>query len=566
MTNISKSKRRRMPLQQIANALQIVSRARAQPPLEGPKADRIERLRALLADCVGAVFCANGSVWIMAGAGGEMRCLVGLQGEERRLGAFRLRAGEGIAGCAARMRQPIAVEEVTNHPKYASRADRLLKHRTRELLSCPLIHRGEILGAVNYLNRISGRPHQFADGDVLVGQLLATCIADFLVDENLTDRDRPGHTLVETFSGDEPDNIEPMALSPQMREILESIRSNRTKSLLLSGETGVGKDLCARWAHRVGAATRGEFVAVNCAAIHESLWESEIFGHRRGAFTGATQDKPGQIELANGGTLFLNEIAEMPPAIQAKLLTFLDTGEFRRVGETRTRRVRARVISATNRDLKTEIAAGRFRKDLFYRLAQVHLSIPPLRERRQDVVALIAFRLKTLSAQEQTTPPILSAQAKEALTQRAWEGNTRELNEVVDRAFQRCRSEGSDILRLDHFDTSAAEAPADDGSQRDVSSAGPLQDLMLALGRAMQVTAGSGRATDAAGSSWSERGGSADLLKNPHELRREMEKHRCASSRRWNISAAHRTLVESGRIRISRPLFARRVREMLGQD
>ena len=162
------------------------------------------------------------------------------------------------------------------------------------------------------------------------------------------------------------------------------------RTALITGETGTGKELVARALHRIGPRRDRRFVTVNCSAVVETLFESELFGHVRGAFTGATENKPGLFELADGGTLFLDEIGELPLTVQAKLLRVLELGEVHRVGSLEPRRVNVHVIAATNRDLRAEVAAGRFRSDLYYRLNIVEVKLPPLRDRREDIPYLTA--------------------------------------------------------------------------------------------------------------------------------------------------------------------------------
>jgi transcriptional regulator with GAF, ATPase, and Fis domain len=204
--------------------------------------------------------------------------------------------------------------------------------------------------------------------------------------------------------------------------------------VLITGESGVGKELVARAIHDQSARKGSALIKVNCSAVPDNLFESEFFGHVRGAFTGALKDKPGRFELADGGTLFLDEIAEVPLAMQAKLLRVLQEQELERVGDTRTRRVNVRIIASTNRDLKKEIDAGRFRQDLFYRLSVFPIELPPLRERREDIPCLVAHFVK-LSAQRMNRPaPRVTPATMSQLTSHNWPGNVRELQNAVERA------------------------------------------------------------------------------------------------------------------------------------
>jgi transcriptional regulator with GAF, ATPase, and Fis domain len=211
-------------------------------------------------------------------------------------------------------------------------------------------------------------------------------------------------------------------------------RAPHVRTALITGETGTGKELVARALHRTGPRRERRFVTVNCSAVVETLFESELFGHVRGAFTGATDNKPGLFELADGGTLFLDEIGELPLSVQAKLLRVLELGEVHRVGSLDPRRVNVHVIAATNRDLRTEVAAGRFRSDLYYRLNVVEVRLPPLRDRREDIPYLTAAFVRECSERLQKPLIGLTPGAERLLTAAAWEGNVRELRNVIERA------------------------------------------------------------------------------------------------------------------------------------
>jgi DNA-binding NtrC family response regulator len=224
--------------------------------------------------------------------------------------------------------------------------------------------------------------------------------------------------------------------SAVMQEIFSLVRrlAPHVRTALITGETGTGKELAARALHRMGPRRDKRFVAINCSAVVETLFESELFGHVRGAFTGATETKPGLFEVADGGTLFLDEIGELPLTMQAKLLRVLETGEVQRVGALETRHVDAHVCASTNRDLRAEVGAGRFRSDLFYRLNVVELRLPPLRRRPEDIPYLTAAFVRECAARLGKPLLGLTAPAERLLVSAAWEGNVRELRNVVERA------------------------------------------------------------------------------------------------------------------------------------
>jgi NtrC-family two-component system response regulator AlgB len=205
-------------------------------------------------------------------------------------------------------------------------------------------------------------------------------------------------------------------------------------SVLFRGESGTGKGVLARFLHAQSARRDQPFVVTNCPTLSEDLMASELFGHARGSFTGAVRDQQGRVEAAEGGTIFLDEIGEIPPSIQAKLLRFLQDRDFERLGENRTRRADVRVIAATNRDLEAGVRSGTFREDLLYRLNVIEIWVPPLRERREDILPLARRFLSSLTRKSRRTAPELSRAAEAALLNYNWPGNVRELRNAIERA------------------------------------------------------------------------------------------------------------------------------------
>jgi transcriptional regulator with PAS, ATPase and Fis domain len=263
--------------------------------------------------------------------------------------------------------------------------------------------------------------------------------------------------------------------------------------VLIEGETGTGKELVARAIHRASARSSGPFVAINCAAIAENILESELFGHRRGAFTGATQDKKGLFEAANGGSIFLDEIGEMPLPMQPKLLRVLQEGEIAPVGETRARPVDVRVISATNRDLLSQTEDGSFRTDLYYRLAAFPIRIPPLRDRREDIPLIAERLLAAASHRHQKRFSGLTSQALELLMRFDWPGNVRELQNELERGAAIAHDgEALGVMHLSErvrAGTGSSAPPTDPGRSASGSAAttqtmeatGPLRNARAAF-------------------------------------------------------------------------------------
>jgi DNA-binding NtrC family response regulator len=250
-----------------------------------------------------------------------------------------------------------------------------------------------------------------------------------------------------------------------LREKIEMIADSRG-TVLLQGESGTGKEVAARAIHNAGSRRDGPFIRLNCAAIPESLLEGELFGHERGAFTGAVQARPGKFELADGGTLLLDEISEMPLSMQAKLLRVIQEREFMRLGARESTRCDVRIVATSNRNLKEEIRAGNFREDLFFRLNVIPLRLVPLRQRKEDVPLLASHFVRTFCAENGKPVLSLSDAASDALMAHDWPGNVRQLQNVIERAVILCPRREIDAALLDLHDEmnheeDPAELPAD---------------------------------------------------------------------------------------------------------
>jgi transcriptional regulator with GAF, ATPase, and Fis domain len=238
------------------------------------------------------------------------------------------------------------------------------------------------------------------------------------------------------------DLVRLVGLSPAMRAVDDEIdcAARSDAKVLITGETGVGKEVVARLIHQRSARSSAHLVTLNCAGLPDSLLESELFGHTRGSFTGAYRDKPGLLETAPNGTVFLDEVGEMSTRMQVVLLRFLESGEIQRIGADRSHtRVNVRLITATNRDLQAQIASGAFREDLYFRLNVIHIRIPALRERQEDVPALLDYYLQFYSRSHKTAVADISPDAMDVLVGYRWPGNVRELKNVVERMVLKAR-------------------------------------------------------------------------------------------------------------------------------
>jgi DNA-binding NtrC family response regulator len=267
----------------------------------------------------------------------------------------------------------------------------------------------------------------------------------------------------------------PIGESAPWRRVLAMVEAaaRADSTILLLGESGTGKELLARLAHRLSPRASGPYVRVNCAAVPLEMWESEFFGHRKGAFTGAAADREGRFQLADGGTLFLDEVGAMPPAGQSKLLRVVQDGEFDRLGDERPTRVDVRIVAATNTDLAAEVAAGRFRSDLFYRLNVVRIAVPPLRERPDDIPPLARHFVAETSARLGRPAPDLAPEVLDRLRAYAWPGNVRELRNVIERALILDPGAGLETIEV---------APVEGAPVESVESGGEL-NLRAALHR-----------------------------------------------------------------------------------
>jgi two-component system response regulator AtoC len=263
----------------------------------------------------------------------------------------------------------------------------------------------------------------------------------------------------------------PSAFSPGMQAIYDrGVRAARSLiNVLILGETGVGKEVMAEAIHRLSARAAQQFLPLNCAGLSEGLLESELFGYEKGAFTGAVQSKKGLFEVARGGTLFLDEIGEMPLGVQARVLRALANREVLPLGALKPRPIDVRLVAATNRDLRNEVSKGTFRRDLFYRINGISLEIPPLRERRSEIVSLTSVFLTGAAQDNQRSTPVLSPESRALLESYAWPGNIRELKNVIERAVVLC--EGDTILP-EHLSLEPIDAAPEEGG-----SAASVTDL-----------------------------------------------------------------------------------------
>jgi Nif-specific regulatory protein len=359
---------------------------------------------------------------------------------EQRFSRIRFAAGQGIAGWVVRHGEPQLVNDVSQDERWFSGVDRGSGMVTHSLLCAPLRTRRGVVGVIELRNKRSG---EFCADDLSFLDALTGSIAVAIENARLyqTLKASEAHLRDEVVAlnrelARHSRFSDLVGTSPAMQRVFQLMESAITTpvTVLIQGETGTGKELIARAIHFHGTRKERPFVAVNCAGVPETLLESELFGHRRGSFTGAITDRKGLFEVADGGTVFLDEIGETPPAMQAKLLRVLQSGEVLPVGASTPTFVDARVISATNRDLEEETKRGRFRQDLYYRLNAFPITVPALRERADDIPLLAAHLLQRVAQRFEKPVRGFSPAALGTLTRYPWPGNVRELENEIERA------------------------------------------------------------------------------------------------------------------------------------
>jgi NtrC-family two-component system response regulator AlgB len=278
--------------------------------------------------------------------------------------------------------------------------------------------------------------------------------------------------------GELPYATEFISGNPAVRHLLEVARTvaESGTSILITGESGTGKGLLARLMHRWSARAAGPFAVVDCASFQESLLESELFGHKKGAFTGAVADKPGKVETANGGTLFLDEIGEAPLAVQQKMLRLIEEKTFERLGDPTPRSVDARIIAATNRDLAAMVEAREFRQDLFYRLNVVELHIPPLRKRKEDIMLLAERFLAEYNSAHKRTAEDMDQDVKQFLISHSWPGNVRELSHMLESAVLVCPGR---TIRMEHLPHRVVSGHENNADEQGITPLAVLEENMI---------------------------------------------------------------------------------------
>lgn len=341
-------------------------------------------------------------------------------------------------GRVAQSGNPLLLSNLTGREEWVAEPAWMAQEGVKTFAAQPLVFRGETLGVLAIFDSLVLGQAEF-DWLRLFADHAAVSIANaraFEEIETLKARLEQENVYLREEVTEAIGSSDLVGQSAGLRKVQQQIRlvAPTDAAVLIHGESGTGKELVARAIHDQSTRKSRALIKVNCGAVPEALFESEFFGHVRGSFTGALRDKPGRFELADGGTLFLDEIGEVPLPLQAKLLRVLQEQELERVGDTHTRRIDVRIIAATNRELKKEVEAGRFRQDLFYRLSVFPIEIPPLRERREDIPPLATHFVRQTARRMNRTTPRLSQTVLTQLGTHDWPGNVRELQNAVERA------------------------------------------------------------------------------------------------------------------------------------
>ena len=398
-----------------------------------------EEMWAALVDAVVEITQADNGFLVLSEPGLPPRIKLGRAKGQQPVSEPDAKLSDSIVAKVLRTEQPVIVSDACKDAEFQN-AQSVMYLRLSSVMCVPLRERGQLLGALYVGSSDVKRLFRSADLEVLT--VIAAQAGLLLRNANLLaelrrDNQRLGVELEQMRSVAIASVGIGLGASPVMQEVMRTVGkvAQSDVSVLITGETGTGKELVAQEIHRRSPRAKGPFVAINCGAIPEQLLESELFGHVRGAFTGAVANKPGRLQAAQGGTIFLDEIGEMPMPLQVKLLRVLQERVILRVGDNKPEPVDVRVLSATHRDLSTEIRSGRFREDLYYRLNVVQVQLPPLRDRGDDVLLLARSFLRRFADELKLPQRTLSPMAELAIRRFGWPGNVRQLENHIKKAL-----------------------------------------------------------------------------------------------------------------------------------
>lgn len=346
------------------------------------------------------------------------------------IGTFFLEVGEGISGAVALSQKTISVHQTVADARHSERLDNIIGFHTTSMISAPIMSEGHLYGAINIVNHKAGGPfpEKWKERLSVIGLLYAYALS--LAGRQQTVKNTQGEEQKQSQGLIDPGKTVVVGIAPGIQNALSmALKAGRTDiPVLILGETGTGKELIAKRVHEAGKEKNRPFLAVNCAAVSESLMESELFGHVKGAFSGAVCRRKGKFVAASGGTLFLDEIGDMSLPCQAKILRAIQEKTIMPLGSEKEVPCSVRIVAATNKDLNTLVRQGKFREDLYYRLCGMEIRLPPLRQRAEDIELLATYFLKRVPETEQK---ILANDSIEMLKTFSWPGNVRQLEQAV---------------------------------------------------------------------------------------------------------------------------------------
>ena len=415
----------------------------------------------------------RGSVFLFDQTSKELKIVAahGLTKEQIEKGKYKI--GEGIVGRVIEKGSPLVIPNVGEEPLFLNKTGSRIRKTGISFLCVPIAFKGECIGVLS-ADRIFRDKAIKVDEDIRVLEIIASIIAQYVILwKHFKESERERENLRRELKGKYSlPNI--IGTSDKMQEVFEAVYrvADSKATVILYGESGTGKELIAKSIHYMSPRTKEPFVKFNCASIPEGLLESELFGHEKGSFTGAITARKGRFELANGGTILLDEVGDLPINLQPKILRVLQEREFERVGGERTIKVDVRLIAATSRNLEELVSRGRFREDLFYRLNVVPISMPPLRERKEDIPLLVEFFLARFNVENKKDVTLLPG-ALRTLVDYTWPGNVRELENTMERLVV---MSASDSIRPSDLPINLKLPPPEEMLQKESLGAG-IRDI-----------------------------------------------------------------------------------------
>ena len=373
------------------------------------------------------------SIWLIDELSQELYVASAIGEKSKEIKKVRMNLGKGIVGQVISEGHSHLISNAREEPAHARDIARQISFEARTMLCVPMFYKNKVIGAIQALNKANRQ--LFDQMDVLRASFFANMAGIAIENARLYDLSQKENiNLRRELGGSALGFDDIIGKSPKLKELKERARrvAQTDSNLLLLGASGTGKGVLAQAIHRTSPRAKGPFIQVNCGAIPETLLESELFGHEKGAYTGAIAQRPGRFELANKGTIFLDEVGDTPPPLQVKLLHVIENRKFERLGGAKTIETDVRVIAATNQDLEEKMKEGEFREDLYYRLNVINISLPSLRERREDIPMLAEYFLKKYSMETNRKIRGFSPEAIEILTNYNWPGNIRELENAIE--------------------------------------------------------------------------------------------------------------------------------------